>query len=89
VSAPFDAMHTHGDVARSLTNFKTDNESACAASKWSTLISTPSAAAITMDPSSHGATPKQQCLGWLVVDRITLANCRTSNGIAARRAKTG
>src|ERR1039458_8763411 len=60
--APVDATQMRGEAARSPTNFTTEDESACAGSKCLTLTSTPSTAAIDIDPSPHRATPKQHLL---------------------------
>src|ERR1035437_7322248 len=63
--APVDATQMRGEVALSPTNFTTEDESACAGSKCLTLTSTPSTAAMEIDRSPHGATPKQQLLIYL------------------------
>ncbi len=70
--APVDATQMRGEAALSPTNFTTEDESACADSKCLTLTSTPSTAAIEIDPSPHGATPKQQLLiyVWLREERL-------------------
>src|ERR1019366_6656786 len=60
--APVDATQMRGELALSPTNLTTEDESDCAGSKCLTLTSTPSTAAIEIDPSPHGATPKQQLL---------------------------
>src|ERR1019366_564103 len=60
--APVDATQMRVKVALSPTNFTTEDESACAESKCLTLTSSPSRVAIEIDPSGHGATPKQQSL---------------------------
>jgi hypothetical protein len=61
-----------GDVALSPRNFTTEDESACTGSKCLTPASTPSTAAIEIDPPPHGATPKQQLLMyvWIREERL-------------------